>query len=73
MSKRSAWVLLFCFAACCTCRVTLAAGGTVHVLMTEKAIEHVSDPQLKKIIERHRDVLLWAGWFPDSGYPGGNT
>ncbi|HPN94771.1 MAG: hypothetical protein BWY28_02129 [bacterium ADurb.Bin236] len=50
----------------------LAAGGTLHMFMSEKAVSNVSDPELKRLLERNRDIVLWASWYPDSGYAGGN-
>lgn len=49
-----------------------AAGGVVHIFMSERAIDHVQNEELKSLIAEQRNVLLWASWYPDSGYPGGN-
>ena len=49
-----------------------AAGGTLHIFMSELAIEKVRDPDLARLLENKRDVVLWASWYPDSGYAGDN-
>lgn len=49
-----------------------ACGGTLHIFMSEKAMDYVEDPELKQFLERNKKVLLWASWYPDSGYTSGN-
>lgn len=70
-----AFAALILLAACAAgeARQAAAAGGTLHIFMSELAMEQVRDPELKQLLEEYRDVALWASWYPDSGYPGGNT
>lgn len=71
-------LLLRALALCAVCMAcaplrAAAAGGTLHIFMSELALEQVRDPELKQLLEKHRDIVLWASWYPDSGYAGGNT
>lgn len=50
-----------------------AAGGNLHIFMSELALDQVRDPELKQLLSENKNILLWASWFPDSGYAGGNT
>lgn len=61
-------ILMLCL---CACRAH-AAGGTLHIFMSELALERVTDPELKRLLEANRKVVLWASWYPDSGYQSGN-
>ena len=32
----------------------------------------MQDPELKQLLNNNRNVVLWASWYPDSGYAGSN-
>ncbi len=49
-----------------------AAGGTLHIFMSDLALSKVQDAELKQLLERHKNAVLWASWYPDSGYAGSN-
>lgn len=45
-----------------------AAGLSTHMLMVDIAIRYVEDPQLKALLETHRDIVRSGAYFPDTGY-----
>jgi len=65
-------ILTLLAAAAAATSHTLAAGGTVHIFMSELALDHVKDPELKALLEKNKKIVLWASWYPDSGYLQGN-
>ena len=44
-----------------------AAGMTTHEFITETALKNLADPELKQVLKSHRNVLLTACNFPDTG------
>ena len=46
-----------------------ASGIATHLLVSEKAVALVEDPQLKELFLRYPDALRSATSFPDGGYP----
>jgi hypothetical protein len=73
--RRMAPLLIFVCAvySCGPATTVRAAGGTLHIFMSELALDQVRDPELKQLLLDNRNVVLWASWYPDSGYAGGNT
>ncbi len=50
-----------------------AAGITTHGWMAVEAIDHVSNPGLRTLLEAHRDQVRAGASFPDVGYVLDNT
>lgn len=50
-----------------------AAGITTHGWMAVEAIDRVSDPALKALLQAHREQVRAGASFPDVGYVGTNT
>lgn len=50
-----------------------AAGITTHGWMAIEAIDHVTNPQLRALLESHIEQVRAGASFPDVGYVGGNT
>ncbi|HRW37728.1 MAG: DUF4214 domain-containing protein [Acidimicrobiales bacterium] len=50
-----------------------AAGVTTHAWMDLDAIERVTTPELKALLEANRDLVRSGAHFPDSGYALSNT
>ena len=44
-----------------------AAGMTTHEFITEIALKNLADPELKHLLESHRNLVLTACNFPDTG------
>ncbi len=44
-----------------------AAGMTTHEFMTEKALQDLAAPELKQLLQGHRNMVLTACNFPDTG------
>ncbi len=65
-------LLIMLMAVFCSAAPAAACGGIMHMTITERAIGLVKDPGLRKMIEENRNTLLWASWYPDSGYAAGN-
>lgn len=45
-----------------------AAGMITHAWMADAAIERVSDPELRELLETHRHEVLSGASYPDGGY-----
>jgi len=46
---------------------SFGAGMTAHMYMSDVALQRISDPELKKILNDNRDAVLAGTIFPDSG------
>jgi hypothetical protein len=46
----------------------LAAGMTLHLWMTEKGVEKLRSPDLKRLMQKHRNAWRSGSSYPDAGY-----
>jgi len=46
---------------------SFAAGMATHMVITEVALDKISDPELKALLKANRDAVLTGSIFPDTG------
>ena len=63
MKKLAVAAILICLVS----SRAFAAGMTAHMFMSEKAMEQVSDPQLKALLKSHSNAVMAGSVFPDTG------
>jgi len=61
-------IILVLLAALALTAKAQAAGMSAHMLMTDRALEEVRDPDLKSLLLTHHDALLSGSAYPDSGF-----
>lgn len=62
--KRAAAVL-----ACTVGQLAFASGGTMHLYVSQLALDHyVENAELKNILQQQRGLLMSSSWYPDGGY-----